>query len=199
MSGARGQSAVRTVGTVGAVGGGTLGGVLVVGLGSADRGDDAVGPVVACLVSDVVADRGIEDVRVVRHEDPTALIDLWSDAGLVVVVDAVVSGQDAGTIHVLETGAGEQALPASAWSGAGRAGTHGFGLAASVELARALRRLPPRLVLLGIEAACFDHGAPLSGPVAAAVDRAVTTVLDVLAGLPSSNAHPVGGELRVPR
>lgn len=196
MSGARGQNAV---GAVGAAGGGTLGGVLVVGLGSVDRGDDAVGPVVAGLVSDVVADRRIEDVRVILHEDPTALIDLWSGAGLVVVVDAVVSGQEAGTIHVLETGAGEQALPTSAWSGAGRAGTHAFGVAGSVELARALHRLPPRLVLLGIEAASFDHGAPLSEPVTAAVDRAVTTVLDVLAGLPSSDALSWAGERRVPR
>jgi hydrogenase maturation protease len=178
---------------------GAVGGVLVVGLGSLDRGDDAVGPVVAGVVADVVADHGLEDVRVVQHEDPTALIDLWSDAGLVVVVDAVVSGQDAGTIHVLETGAGEQALPASAWSGAGRAGTHGFGLGASVELARALRRLPPRLVLLGIEASCFDHGAPLSRAVAAAVGQAVTTVLAVLADAPSSDTLWVGGEHRVPR
>lgn len=164
------------------------GGVLVIGLGSVDRGDDAVGPVVARAV----AAAGPPGIHVVEHEDPTALIDLWSDAQLVVVVDAVVSGRDAGTIHLLETAVGQPPLPPSAWSGVGRAGTHAFGLAASVELARALHRLPPRLVLLGIEAAGFDHGAPLSEPVAAAVDRAVTTVLDVLADDPSGKALRVG-------
>lgn len=163
-------------------------GVLVVGLGSVDRGDDAVGPVVARAV----ASAGSPGIRVVEHEDPTALIDLWSGAGLVVVVDAVVSGQQSGTIHLIETAADQPPLTDSSWGDTGRGGTHAFGLAASVELARALRRLPSRLVLLGIEGTCFDHGAPLSEPVAAAVDRAVTTVLEMLADDPSSDAIPVG-------
>lgn len=162
--------------------------LIVVGLGSVDRGDDAVGPTVARAVAAVAA----PGIRVVEHEDPTALIDLWSGAGLVVVVDAVVSGQRPGTIHVLETGAAQPRLPDSSWDGTGRGGTHAFGLAATVELARALHRLPPRLVLVGVEAACFDHGTPLSASVAAAVDQAVTIVLGVLAHAPAHDPLPAG-------
>lgn len=151
---------------------------LVVGLGARDRGDDAVGPAVA----HAVAALGRPGVRVIEHEDPTSLIDLWSDAPLAVVVDAVVSGAAPGTIHVLETGLGAAPLPDSAWAGTGLGGTHAFGLAASVELARALHRLPPRLVVLGVEALRFDHGAPLSDPVARAVPAAVARVAALLTG-----------------
>jgi len=55
-------------------------------------------------------------------------------------------------------------------------GTHAFGLGAVVELARALQRLPDRLVLVGVEAESFDHGAPLSPAVRSAVDAAADQV-----------------------
>ena len=71
-------------------------------------------------------------------------------------------------------------MPASAWAAVGRGGSHAFGLGAVVELARALHRLPPRLVVIGVEAASFEYGAPLSAPVAAAVHVAAARVLAVL-------------------
>jgi hydrogenase maturation protease len=149
---------------------------LVIGLGSVDRGDDAVGPEVARAVAAGV----LPEVRVIEHEDPTALLDLWAGHDPVVVVDAVCSNGPAGAVHVLETGEGTPPLPQRAWSGAGRGGTHAFGLAAAVELARALHRLPPRLVVIGVEAASFEYGAPLTAPVAAAVPVAAARVLAVL-------------------
>ena len=147
----------------------TGGAVLVVGLGSPDRGDDAVGGEVARAVAALAP----PDVEVVEHEDPTDLIELFSGRSLVVVVDAVRSGTGTGTVRVLETGVGGEPLPETAWAGTGRAGTHAFGVAAAVELARALRRLPPRVVLVGVEAAAFDYGAPLTPEVAAAMPDAV--------------------------
>jgi hydrogenase maturation protease len=152
---------------------------LVVGLGSMDRGDDAVGPEVARAV----AERGLPGVRVIEHEDPTGLLDLWSGHDPVVVVDAVRSGGPAGTIHQLETGAGARRMPERAWAATGRGGTHAFGLAAAVELARALHRLPPRLVVVGVEADSFEYGAPLTGAVASAVVPAADRVLAAIAGV----------------
>lgn len=162
----------------------TGGAVLVVGLGSPDRGDDAIGGDVARAVAALA----LPEVEVVEHEDPTDLIELFSGRPLVVVVDAVRSGTPAGEVRVLETGVGGEPLPESAWAGTGRAGTHAFGVAAAVELARALRRLPPRVVLVGVEAAAFDHGAPLSTEVAAAMPDAVDAVLRATgrAGLPTA-------------
>jgi hydrogenase maturation protease len=160
---------------------------LVVGLGSVDRGDDAIGPTVAGSVAGL----GLAGVRVVVHEDPTALIDLWAGHDLVVVVDAVRSGAPAGSLHRLETGADAPALPRSAWAGSGRGGTHAFGLAAAVELARALRRLPQRLVLVGVEAGRFDHGEPLTAPVARSVGTATARVAaEIEAGAEAVTAGP---------
>lgn len=158
---------------------------LVVGLGSPDRGDDAVGPVVAAEV----ARRGRTDLRVVVHEDPTCLVELWGAEDTVVVVDAVRSGAAPGTVHVLDATSGT--LADRAWTRTGRGGTHAFGLAAAVELARALHRLPRRLLLVGVEATSFEHGAPLSTPVARAVEAAVRTVEALLV--------PTGEASRVPR
>jgi hydrogenase maturation protease len=149
---------------------------LVVGLGSTDRGDDAIGPVVARAASARVPGR----VRVVEREDPTALIDLWEGRGVVVVVDAMVSGAPPGTLHRLETGPGAAPLPDRASTRPGPGSTHGIGLGAVAELARALGRLPTRLVVVGVEAARFDHGAPLSAPVASAVEPTVAAVVAVL-------------------
>jgi hydrogenase maturation protease len=157
---------------------------LVVGLGSPDRGDDAVGVVVARAV----AAQGVPCVDVLTHEDPTDLLELWSGREVVVVVDAVRSGAEPGTIVVLGTGAAGARLPESAWGRAGRGGTHAFGLASAVELGRALHRLPSRVALIGIEASSFEHGAPLSAPVAAAVPDAVVTVLEL--ARPAGSAVP---------
>jgi len=158
--------------------------VLVVGLGSPDRGDDAVGPQVAAVVAQAVIARHLVGVHVVEHEDPTALVDLLDPAGptgawdAVVVIDAVRSEAATGAVTVLEVGsAGQDLTTLGARLDPGPAGTHGFGLAGAIELARALDRLPHRVVVVGIEAIGFDHGAPLSGAVRAAIPHAADAVL----------------------
>lgn len=144
-------------------------GPLVIGLGALDRGDDAVGAAVASAVA-----ARMSGVTVVAHEDPTGLLDVWAGHDPVVVVDAVRSGAAPGTVHRLET------VPA----GLGPGSTHGIGLADVVELGRALGRLPGRLVVIGIEAERFDHGAPLSAAVAAAVPVAARRVCEELGHVP---------------
>ncbi len=167
--------------------------IMVVGLGSTDRGDDAVGPAVARTVA--VLD--LPGVVVIEHEDPTDLIELWSGLETVVVVDAVRSGAPPGTLHVLETGAnGARLVEGSPWGGSG--GTHAFGLPAAVELARALGRLPRQVVVVGIEAEQFDHGSPLSPAVAGAVAAAVDTVVEMLSH-PVAGVAPWSGTAHVPR
>jgi hydrogenase maturation protease len=146
-------------------------GPLVIGLGSPDRGDDAVGGLVARAVA-----AQLPAVAVVDHEDPTALLDLWAGHTPVVVVDAVCSGAPGGTLHQLEAGPAAGPLSAQAWARSGHGGTHAIGLAEVVELARALGRLPERLVGVGVAAERFDHGAPLTPAVAAAVPTAVERV-----------------------
>lgn len=146
---------------------------LVIGLGDPARGDDGVGMLVARLVSA----RALPGVSVGVHRDPTALIDLWAGHEPVIVVDAVRSGAAPGTIHRLVVGAGEPSLPAPSWAASGRS-THAFGLAAVIELARALHRLPDQLVVIGVEAASFGEGHALSAPVAAVLPAVADRVVE---------------------
>ena len=86
------------------------------------------------------------------------------------LVDAVSSGAPPGTVHRID--AGGRALPADLF----RASTHHLGLADAVELARALGRLPARVVFYGIEGESFDAGQGLTTDVAGAVECVAQTV-----------------------
>ncbi len=147
---------------------------LLVGLGSPDRGDDAVGPVVA----GAVAGLGLAGVTIVEQEDPTDLVLAWDVHEQVVVVDAVVSGAAPGTVLVTEVGTAP--VSPQTWAALGVGGTHAFGLGEAVELARVLGRLPARVQLVLVEVRDFTPGAPLSDAVADAVPRAVDAVLAAL-------------------
>ena len=95
------------------------------------------------------------------------LIEEWASADEAIVIDAVSSGADPGTIHRLE--ANEARLP----TGLFRGSTHALGVAEAVELARALERLPARLTVIGIEGAVFEAGRGLTPAVEAAVGEVV--------------------------
>jgi len=145
---------------------------LVIGLGNRDRGDDAVGLLVAKRLRGLVP----KGVRVREHEgDPVALLELWKGADLIVVIDAVQSGAPPGTVQRFE--AHERALPSAVTFGIS---THGVGLAETIELARSLKKLPKRLIVYGVEGACFEIGRGLSPEVAHAIGDVVQSVLEEL-------------------
>lgn len=146
---------------------------LLIGLGNELRGDDAAG----LLVARSARGRLPADVEVLeRGGEPVDLLDAWSGADAALVVDAVVSGAEAGRVHRVDAVAGP--LPA-AFAGPS---THALGLAEAVELGRALGRLPSRLVVFGIEGAGFATGAEPGDAVLAAVDRVAETALAELTG-----------------
>ncbi|GAB2856647.1 hydrogenase maturation protease [Nocardioides pacificus] len=163
-------------------------GALVIGLGTPDAGDDAVGGVVAREVA-----TRLPAVTVVDHEDPTTLLDLWAGHSPVVVVDAVRSGAPAGTVHWLATGAAGPPLGAGAWRSSGRRSTHAVGLAEMVELGRALGRLPESLVVVGVEAGGLDHGESLTPSVSAVVPVAAERVCAVVGATVGPAAGPAAG------
>jgi hydrogenase maturation protease len=145
---------------------------VVIGVGNPDRGDDAAGLAVARqLRNGVVATPGLDPgispavrLRIVEHSgEATTLILQMDGAERAFLIDACVSGAAPGTVHRFDVSS--TAMPAFA-SGVS---THGFGLAAGVELARALRVLPRHSIVYAIEGASFEAGVPLSPPVAAAV------------------------------
>jgi hydrogenase maturation protease len=133
--------------------------VLILGCGNLDRSDDGAGLLVARRLRQL----GV-DVR--EHSGETlALIEAWSGCAEVVVVDAIVSGAPPGAITVWDAQAAPLAVRRF------RSSTHAFGVADTVELARVLDRLPPRLIVYAIEGIRFDHGGAPSLEVSEAIER----------------------------
>jgi hydrogenase maturation protease len=138
--------------------------VLVIGIGNTYRHDDAAGLMVARRLKDKTL--GSCDV----HEqvgEGTALMELWKCAERVVVVDAVQSSANPGSIHRFN--ADLHPLPAPVF----RDSTHSFGLVEAIELSRALKQLPSNLVVYGIEGESFEAGTGLSPAVLDAVNHLV--------------------------
>ena len=167
--------------------------VLVIGIGNAYRGDDAAGLAVSDRIR-VTAPPGIE---VLRHEgEPVSLIDTWDRARAVYLVDAVSSGGEPGSIYRFDA----TAQPLGAQFSC--RGTHAFGVAETIELSRALGRLPLQLIGYGIEGRSFGLGTGLSPDARRAVSIASARLLkEVTAGgYPSGvPADTIAGSIRMTR
>jgi hydrogenase maturation protease len=148
-------------------------GPVVIGIGNAWQGDDAAGLVTARRLRGRVPD-GVEVVEL--EGEPVTLVDAWADAEVAVLIDAVSSGAVPGTVHRRDVT--EAPLPRELST----ASTHTFGVGEAVELARALGRLPSRLVVYGIEARSLSAGQDLSPEVAAAVAQVEERILSELRG-----------------
>lgn len=136
---------------------------LVIGIGNTDRGDDGVGPLIASRLTQRCGARVI-----VRNGDALALIEDWVGAEAVILIDAAAMTTAPGRVHRLELAqqqSGDEALERLALSS-----THALGVAEAVGLARALERLPERLIVYAVEGGSFEPGAPVSAEVLAAAD-----------------------------
>jgi hydrogenase maturation protease len=141
----------------------------VIGVGNPWAGDDGVGPeAVRRLQAEWPgSDQAPAQFLTVRQPD-LALLDLFGPDGVVIIVDAVVSGASPGTLHRVEWHAGLLAA-----KGVERASSHGFGVRELLEMAAALGKLPARVILWGVEAASTAPEEGLSPGVAAALPSLV--------------------------
>ena len=142
---------------------------VVIGIGNAFRGDDAAGREVARRVQDLVPE---ELEVVVCGLEPTRLIDAWDGADAAIIVDAVSSEAEPGSVHRFD--ATSDPLPSREF----RSSTHALGIGETIELARAIGRLPSRVVVFGIEGEVFGSGTGLSDRAENGVERAVELVLE---------------------
>jgi hydrogenase maturation protease len=137
--------------------------IVVIGIGNPFRRDDGVGPAVISLLRD----RQLSGVELAESDGELgSLIELWMGASLAVVVDAVRTRPcRPGVIHRI-------AAHHPALAGARPAtSSHGVELSEAVRLARALDRMPERLLLFAVEASETGFGRGLSPAMA---DAAVT-------------------------
>lgn len=153
--------------------------VLVAGVGNVFRADDGFGVEVAKrLAGSGVLPDGVElaDIGIRGMHLAYQLLDGYR---VLVLVDAARRGAPPGTIHVLEH---DLAAP----TGPAAMDAHDMSpdtvLALLGELARGLGvpQQVDRVLVVGCEPARMDDHMGLSPPVAAAVDEAVRTVVDLL-------------------
>ena len=141
---------------------------MIIAIGNAMRGDDAV----ALHVADELRALGHQGVQTCDG-DLVDLLDRWSGVAELVVIDAVVTGAAPGTLHefdVSRTGLPVACQPSS---------SHIFSLAQVFEMARALGRLPARVLVIAIEIARVEHGTSMHPEVVAAIPGAVACVCAV--------------------
>ena len=146
---------------------------VVVGIGNEWRGDDGAG----IAVAHALGKRGCPGARVLAQDgDPAALLDALDGVELALIVDSTRSSAEPGTVRRLDPARDDlaAALP--------RTSSHALGLADALEIARALRQLPPHVVVYGIEGATFAAGDELSPAVAAAVLEVADAVYAELDG-----------------
>ena len=161
--------------------------VLIIGIGNDHRHDDAVGLTAARRLRA----RKLPRITIVEATgEGTALMEFWQNADTVILLDAVQSGAAPGTIHRLD--ACNQTVHTSFL----RCSTHALGVAEAIELARALNRLPPRLLVLGIEGRDFTPGSGLSLEVEDALPVLLKTVTQDMASLGPTAVKPTADDDR---
>lgn len=142
--------------------------ILVVGLGNPDRGDDAVGVIVA----QELAGRLPADVALLlRSSDMLSLIEDWAGFDALVCVDAAAAMGVPGRIHRIDLTADELPPNVSFTS------CHAFSLIDAIRLARTLQRAPQDIIVYAVEGCCFDGGAPVTVAVAAAATEVACHVI----------------------
>ena len=156
-------------------------GIVVVGIGNPDRGDDAVGR----LIARSLRTRMPSGVRIAEHDgEATALLAELQSTRCAWLIDAARSDAPPGTIHRIDCSVADPALSSGSIS------SHGFGLAEAIGLARALDVLPARCIVYAVEATDFTAGATPSAAVTAAVDDVVARILAELAQESGSATPP---------
>jgi hydrogenase maturation protease len=144
--------------------------VLVIGLGNDLRADDGAGVAVARRLRQGPLPDEVE----VREEqgEPIGLLDRWPGRDAVLIVDTMRSGAPPGTIRRLDVT--HRTLPRAAQE---TGSTHAIALGDAIELARALDRLPPHVVVHAVEGRRFQIGRELSAEVRAVIPALAAAVL----------------------
>ena len=145
--------------------------VLVIGLGNAFRGDDAVG----LFIADELKKQPSVSAKIIKHEgEPVELLDLWQVYDHVILLDASLSGTRVGSVKRYDVV--KQRLPKTALD----ASSHAFSLATALDLAKTLNYLPKNLVLHTIEGSSFSMGQGLSPPVRQASETLIEELEEYL-------------------
>ena len=142
---------------------------VMIGIGNVDRGDDAVGRVVARLLRE----NEPCDLKIIEQTGGGMdLLGVLEEAEAVYVVDAARPVSRPGTIYRFDIAEAALSVTLTELS------THDFGAAATFELARTLDCLPLCCVVYAVEGVSFSPGDPLSPEIAIAATDVARLILD---------------------
>lgn len=134
---------------------------VLIGIGNADRRDDAAGLEVVRRLCGRLPE---SMVAVEAAGEATELMAAWEGADRAVVVDAMSSDAPPGRVRRFQ--AHEKPIPTNVV----RRSSHEFGLFEAIELSRRLGTLPRRVLVYGLEGSQFGYGTGLSPEVSRAVE-----------------------------
>jgi hydrogenase maturation protease len=144
--------------------------IVVIGVGNRFRRDDGFGPT---LLDAIAGDLPAHVVVSESDGEPARLIDMWADADLAVVVEAVRRGAAPGSIVDVDARDGLDGIE----RGGQAMGSHSLGIAEAIALGLSMGRIPRRLRIVGVEPADLGYGEGLSDSVSRSLASATRRVL----------------------
>ncbi|WP_133130776.1 hydrogenase maturation protease [Legionella yabuuchiae] len=143
----------------------------VLGIGS-PFGDDQVGWHVANRLKQQIGPDS-ERLLITACDRPgTRILELMRSADKVFLIDAVMTGAPAGTVHYLKN---EEII-----SFPNGLSTHGIGIIDAIEIGKALNELPKQIVLYGIEIENVSKNFKLSKIIERAIEKTVSRLIKEL-------------------
>ena len=154
--------------------------ITVIGIGQRLRGDDEAGlEAVALWQNKYPAAAGSASIRVELAESPgIGLLALMENAQAAILVDAVMSGAQPGTLVCLR-----HTDLAAYLDGTGSA--HGWGVSETLALGAKIspQTLPQTILIIGIEAGQVNLGQAFSPQVSAALEKAADLIQETVQSL----------------
>lgn len=152
--------------------------ITVIGIGQSFRGDDEAGLAAVRLWRENYPETAASTPVELAESPGVGLLNLLDGFDAAILVDAVQSGRQPGTIHLLR----ETEL-AAFLDGAGSA--HGWGVAETLALGRQIapEGLPETIALIGIEVGQVAPGERLSPQVAAALPEVARRIEETVQAL----------------
>lgn len=141
--------------------------MLFIAVGNRYRRDDGA----ALALADRLRAQPVAGLDIIEaSDDMIRLVQIWSDHDFVIVADAVDAGEEPGTLYRRDPIASP--LPRH-WFGVS---THHLGIADTIELGRAMNRLPRQILFIGIQGGDFGEGEGLTPEVARSIEVAAEIV-----------------------
>ena len=130
----------------------------IIGCGNLQRMDDGAGVLAAQRL------RALGIAAEVQSGGAFELVASWERDEHLILIDAVMTGAPAGTVHIWQ--GNPPCLPCTQ-----HFSSHGFGLAEAFRLSQILNCLPKRITVYGIEGDQFGIGEHVSPEVMASIER----------------------------